>query len=195
VTLYVKDIAGAPYKIKKKRKTKRQNRRHSVVWSPYGSTGYLHIHDTAMSAGHLCKWTQNRRRRRRRWWWKILLHWLNKIKVKTDAFSTRAFQLKKLRCVLWQGVSHTPSGGLIPPTFAQHPPASGGKEGERGRGGRGKGKGTEGLVDTPHVPNPEKYPFCGLLWHIMYANIQNSLRNSVARCPHITSTKFHQNQT
>jgi len=39
-----------------------------------------------------------------------------------------------------QGVSHTPSGGVNTPTFAQHPPASGGKEGERGRGGRGKGK-------------------------------------------------------
>ena len=55
-----------------------------------------------------------------------------------------------------QGVSHTPSGGLIPPpTFAQHPPASGGKEGERGTGGRGKGRGEEkgrdpqGSVDTP----------------------------------------------
>ena len=28
---HIKDIAGAPYKIKKKRKTKRQNRRQSVV--------------------------------------------------------------------------------------------------------------------------------------------------------------------
>jgi len=34
-----------------------------------------------------------------------------------------------------------PSGGLIPPNFRTTPPASGGKEGERGRGGRGKGKG------------------------------------------------------
>jgi len=48
-------------------------------------------------------------------------------------------------------------GGLIPPTFAQHPPASGRKEGERGREGRGKGKrrgegkgrDPQGLVDTP----------------------------------------------
>ena len=47
--------------------------------------------------------------------------------------------------------------GLIPPTFEQHPPASGKKKGERGRGGREKGKGREegkgrdpqGLVDTP----------------------------------------------
>ena len=58
-------------------------------------------------------------------------------------------------CCLSQGVSHTPSEGLIPPIFAQHPPASGGKEGEKGRRGRGKGKGKEkgrdpqGLVDTP----------------------------------------------
>jgi len=67
---------------------------------------------------------------------------------------------------LIQGVSHTLSGGLITPTFAQHPPASGGKGEERGREGRGKGKGRgegkgrdpQGLVDTPHVPNPEKYP-------------------------------------
>jgi len=34
----------------------------------------------------------------------------------------------------------TPPKG-IPPTFAQQPPASGGKEGESGRGGRGKGRG------------------------------------------------------
>jgi len=35
-----------------------------------------------------------------------------------------------------------PSGGLIPPTFAQHPPASGGKERGKGKGkGRGEGKG------------------------------------------------------
>ena len=46
-----------------------------------------------------------------------------------------------------------------PATFAQHPPASGRKEGERGREGGGKGRGKEkgrdphGLVDTPHVPN------------------------------------------
>ena len=47
--------------------------------------------------------------------------------------------------------------GLIPPTFEQHPPASGKKKGERERGGREKGKGREegkgrdpqGLVDTP----------------------------------------------
>ena len=68
-----------------------------------------------------------------------------------------------------QGVSHTPSGGLIPPTFAQHPPASGGNEGERGRGGRGKGKGRgegkgrdpQGLVDTPMfqiLKNPLRMP-------------------------------------
>jgi len=58
---------------------------------------------------------------------------------------------------LIQGVFHTLSGGLITPTFAQHPPASGGKEEERGREGRGKGKGRgegkgrdpQGLVDTP----------------------------------------------
>jgi len=54
-------------------------------------------------------------------------------------------------------------GGLIPPTFTQHPPASGERrergegEGERGRGGRGKrtgrgegkGRDPQGLVDTP----------------------------------------------
>jgi len=34
----------------------------------------------------------------------------------------------------------TPPKG-IPPTFAQQPLASGGKEGESGRGGRGKGRG------------------------------------------------------
>ena len=56
-----------------------------------------------------------------------------------------------------QGVSHTPLRGVnTPPSFARHPPpASGGNEGERGRGGRGQGIGEEkgrdpqGLVDTP----------------------------------------------
>ena len=50
-----------------------------------------------------------------------------------------------------------PQGGVNTPTFAQHPPASGGNEGERGRGGRGKGKrrgegkrrDPQKLVDTP----------------------------------------------
>jgi len=38
------------------------------------------------------------------------------------------------------------------PNFHITPPASGGK-------GRGeKGKDPQGLVDTPHVPNAEKYP-------------------------------------
>jgi len=41
-----------------------------------------------------------------------------------------------------QGVSHTPSGGLIPPTFAQ-PPGFRGKEGGEGKGREGKGKGEE----------------------------------------------------
>jgi len=47
-----------------------------------------------------------------------------------------------------QGVSHThTSGGLIPPTFSQHPPAASGGRRERGEGGgereaeRRKGKG------------------------------------------------------
>ena len=56
-----------------------------------------------------------------------------------------------------QGVSHTPSGGLIPPTFAQHPPASGGNGGEIGEGEereregerKREGKGRKGLVDYP----------------------------------------------
>ena len=61
-----------------------------------------------------------------------------------------------------QGVSHTPLRGVNTP-----PPASGGNEGEKGRGGRGKGKrrgegikrrDPQRLVDTPHVRNPEKYP-------------------------------------
>jgi len=30
---------------------------------------------------------------------------------------------------------------------------------------------------------------------IIYANIQNLLRNFVAPCPHIIHTQFHQNQT
>jgi len=58
-----------------------------------------------------------------------------------------------------------PSGGLIPPNFRTTPPASGGKgEREKGEGGEREGKrrreekGPQGLVDTPHVPNPEKYP-------------------------------------
>jgi len=50
-----------------------------------------------------------------------------------------------------------PRGGLIPPTFAQHPTGLNRKEGERGRGEE-KGRDPQGLVDTPHVPNPEKYP-------------------------------------
>jgi len=37
-----------------------------------------------------------------------------------------------------QGVSHThPSGGLIPPTFSQHPPRL---QGEGGREGKGEGE-------------------------------------------------------
>jgi len=56
-----------------------------------------------------------------------------------------------------QEVSHTPSGGLIPPTFAQHPPGFRGKGGREGKGmkgereGRGEGKGRDpqGFVDTP----------------------------------------------
>jgi len=56
-------------------------------------------------------------------------------------------------------------GGLIPLNFHTTPPALGGKERE-GKGKDGKGrrkengrKGTpKGLVDTTHVPNPEKYP-------------------------------------
>ena len=32
------------------------------------------------------------------------------------------------------------------------------REGEREGKGRGEGKGPQGLVDTPYVPNPGKYP-------------------------------------
>jgi len=63
-------------------------------------------------------------------------------------------------------------GGLIPPNFCTTPPSFNGKGGREGKGrdgerrergegeGRGKEKGRDpqGLVDTPHVPNPEKYP-------------------------------------
>jgi len=68
--------------------------------------------------------------------------------------------------------------GSFPHTLAQHSPALGGKEGERGRGGRGKGRGEEkgrdpqGLVDTPHVPNPEKYPVCGCVHRTINKNIK-----------------------
>jgi len=62
-----------------------------------------------------------------------------------------------LPCVSPPGSFPHPLRGVNTPTFAQHPPASGGKEGERGTGGRGKGKGRgkgegrdpQGLVDTP----------------------------------------------
>jgi len=59
------------------------------------------------------------------------------------------------------------SGGLIPPNFRTTPPASGERrergEGEGGGKGMGEekgreGRGPQGLVDNPHVPNPEKYP-------------------------------------
>jgi len=51
----------------------------------------------------------------------------------------------------------TPPQGVNTPNFRTTPPASGGKERERGRGGRVKGKGRkeekrrdpQGLVDTP----------------------------------------------
>jgi len=47
---------------------------------------------------------------------------------------------------------HPPQRGLITPNFrTTPPPSSGGKKGERGREGRGKGKG------HPRVPHPEKY--------------------------------------
>jgi len=53
---------------------------------------------------------------------------------------------------------HPPQGRLIPPQLSHNtPPASGGNEGERGRGGRGKRRG-EGTPKGSHVPNPEKYP-------------------------------------
>ena len=55
-----------------------------------------------------------------------------------------------------QGVSHThTSGGLIPPTFSQHPPrlqGEGGREGKgegKGKQREGKGRDPQGLVDTP----------------------------------------------
>jgi len=52
-----------------------------------------------------------------------------------------------------QGASHTPPGGVIPRLSHNTPP------GFRGKGGReGKGRDPQGLVDTLHVPNPEKYP-------------------------------------
>jgi len=64
-----------------------------------------------------------------------------------------------------QGVSHTPSGGWLIPQLSHNTPRLQGerKEREEGEGG-GKGRGEEkgrdpqGLVDTPHVSNPEKYP-------------------------------------
>ena len=42
-------------------------------------------------------------------------------------------------------------------------------EGREREGRRKKGRGPQGLVDTPHVPNPEKYPVrvtcdVGYLW-------------------------------
>ena len=46
-------------------------------------------------------------------------------------------------------------GGLVPPSFAQHPPASGGERRERGEGGKGRGEGREGTpkgwLTSPHV--------------------------------------------
>jgi len=44
------------------------------IWKRFYSLKFLTLPRTfniVMSAGHLCKWTQNRRRRRRRrrWWW------------------------------------------------------------------------------------------------------------------------------
>ena len=54
-------------------------------------------------------------------------------------------------------------GGLIPPTFAQHPPRLQGERRERGEGegvekGRGEEKGPPRVGWHPHVLNPEKYP-------------------------------------
>jgi len=79
----------------------------------------------------------------------------------------RSGQTNSINIFLSREFPTSPQGGLIPPNFRTTPPqASGVKEGERGRGGRGKGKGRgEGkerdlqrLVDTPHDPNPVKYP-------------------------------------
>jgi len=56
-----------------------------------------------------------------------------------------------------------PSGGLIPPTFAQHPlplPRLHGERRERGEGERRRERTPKGWL-TPHVPHPEKYPECG----------------------------------
>jgi len=60
--------------------------------------------------------------------------------------------------------THPSGGGVIPSTFAQHPRLQGemGERGEGEEGGKGreeeKGRDPQGLVDTPHVPNAEKYP-------------------------------------
>ena len=98
-------------------------------------------------------------------------------------------QLFWFRWNLWYLITREfpthPSRGVCPPAFAQHPPASGGNEGERGRGGRGKGeekgRDPQGLVDThPHVPNPEKYPVCNCICSQAYGNTRDFIRNIIS---------------
>ena len=96
---------------------------------------------------------------------------------------------------------HPPQGGLIPPNFRTTPPPRlQGEMREKGEGeGGGKWKGEEkgrdpqGLVDTPHVPNPEKYPAyipcytfrpmqCGTITYIMRSSLSTTVFRAVTDC-------------
>jgi len=66
-----------------------------------------------------------------------------------------------------QGVSHT-TLSWYPPTFAQHPLASGGKEGERIR--RGRGKGTERRREGKGPPRVGWHPPFSKSWKIPCIN-------------------------
>jgi len=83
-------------------------------------------------------------------------------KSENGRFFNYSLSAEKAPLCFVAGSSPHPLRGVNTPNFRTTPPRLQGERRERGGKGRGQ-KGREGLVDTPHVPNPEKYPFCGLL--------------------------------
>jgi len=89
---------------------------------------------------------------------------LHRIRKKTGVFKDDVVISGKQHRNDREFPTHPSGGGVIPSTFAQHPRLQGemGERGEGEEGGKGreeeKGRDPQGLVDTPHVPNAEKYP-------------------------------------
>ena len=57
-----------------------------------------------------------------------------------------------------------------------------------------EGRDPQGLVDTPHVPNPEKYPcanFDKLLFRQAWTNFDNFVVNSISRLSKIICISLH----